>query len=553
MRKTRLTDFEKNNIMKMYNGGNTYDDIRNKTNRSKSTITKVVKNGCSGIDNLIKRISGKYFDFNNFKRLFLKNIDIVKPANEKIDSLEYLKYTSGNRMLRRGDHIGQRKLLLNEIQFLTKYPQKICIYAGSAPGNKTHLLSSLFPDIKFILIDPNKFSMVITDTQKNHRNLKHRDIVHLYSGYPSQSNEYINKKESDMSIDEKKTMINFIKTSQYKIFVIEDYMNNNYAELFKQLGETTFISDIRSNTSEKGGNPLDIDIYWNSSMMYNWMNILKPICSMLKIRMPYGTDTNIKYDMYMEEFDYSKKLGVDFIVDHKNNRFKFCKSEIYLQAWAGQSSSEMRMYIEKKNITKLMTYDISDIEGRMFYLNLIDRTWHLHKNENTSKKLNFCHCNDCALENLIWTDYILKYNHFIKDVHSAVELVDSITHRPLSKVHTATIWSNVALNKNIFNEIIEKSVGIVENRSKEFNNKKKYTKHKGDTGKSGGGQQSSKEPVVALKSKISIAQGQAQALGCLKTFQEPDPTSLGQAQQLSLYDPTEQDLEWLNNATKKYL
>lgn len=545
MRKTRLTDFEKSNIMKMYNGGNTYDYIQNKTNRSKSTIIKVVKNGCGDIDNLIKRISGKYFDFNNFKKLFLKNIDIIKQPNEKIDSLEYLKYTSGNRMLRRGDHIGQRKLLLNEIQFLTKYNEhKICIYAGSAPGNKTHLLSTLFPDIKFILIDPNKFNMLITDTQQNHRTLKHKDIVHLYSGYPSQSNEYINKKESDMSIDEKKTMINFIKTSQYKIFVIEDYMNNNYAELFKQLGETTFISDIRSNTSEKGGNPLDIDIYWNSSMMYNWMNILKPICSMLKIRMPYGTDTNIKYDMYMEEFDYSKRLGIDFLNDHKNNIFKFCKSEIYLQAWAGQSSSEMRMYIEKKNITKLMTYDISDIEGRMFYLNLIDRTWHLHKNENTSKKLNFCHCNDCALENLIWSDYILKYNHFIKDVHSAVELVDSITHRPLSKVHTATIWSNVSLNINIFNEIIEKSVGIVENRSIVCNNKKKYTKHKGDTGKSGGGQQSSKEPVVALKSKISKEPG---GTPCNQA------TSIAQAQQLSLYDPTEQDLEWLNKETKKYL
>ena len=28
-----------------------------------------------------------------------------------------------------------------------------------------------------------------------------------------------------------------------------------------------------------------------------------------------------------------------------------------------------------------------------------------HKNNNSSKKLKFCHCNDCALENKIWTDY----------------------------------------------------------------------------------------------------------------------------------------------------
>jgi hypothetical protein len=509
MRKTRLTDFEKTNIMKLYNGGTTYDDIHNKTNRAKSTITKVVKNSCSDTDNLIKKISGKYFDFSNFKHLFLKNINIIKPPNEKIDTLEYLKYTSGNRMLRRGDHIGQRKLLLNEIQFLTKYnDHKICIYAGSAPGNKTHLLSELFPDIKFILIDPNEFNMVITNTQQNHRTLKHKDIVHLYSGYPTKSNEYMNKKESDMNDNEKKTLINFIETSKYKIFVIEDYMNNAYAELFKQLGETIFISDIRSNTSEKGGNPLDIDIYWNTSMMYNWMNILTPVCSMVKIRMPYGTDKNIKYDMYMEEFKYSKKLGIDFLDGHKKHIFKFCKSEIYLQAWAGQSSSEIRMYVEKKNINKLITYDINDIEGRMFYLNLIDRTWHLHKNENASKKLCFCYCNDCALENLIWTEYISKYDHFIKNVHSAIKMVNSITNRPLSKVHTATIWDNVSLNINIFNEILEKSTQIVENRSVVFT-KKRYTKHKGDSGKTVGGQ--------------------------------------------SLVDPTEEDLKWLNIETKKYL
>lgn len=59
-------------------------------------------------------------------------------------------------------HIGQRKLILNEIQFLTRIPsneQAVVVYAGSAPSNKGAYLAALFPNIRFILIDPAKFDI----------------------------------------------------------------------------------------------------------------------------------------------------------------------------------------------------------------------------------------------------------------------------------------------------------------------------------------------------------------------------------------------------------
>lgn len=61
-------------------------------------------------------------------------------------------------------HMGQRKLLLSEIQLLTKYYKKYdehptVLYIGAAPGTHLLLLSSLFPEVKFILYDGAKFDI----------------------------------------------------------------------------------------------------------------------------------------------------------------------------------------------------------------------------------------------------------------------------------------------------------------------------------------------------------------------------------------------------------
>lgn len=66
-------------------------------------------------------------------------------------------------------HYGQRKLLLSEIEFLTnvcislpaklKHKRIVVIYAGAAPGDHIDLLYSMFPFIKFVLVDPAKFSV----------------------------------------------------------------------------------------------------------------------------------------------------------------------------------------------------------------------------------------------------------------------------------------------------------------------------------------------------------------------------------------------------------
>lgn len=172
----------------------------------------------------------KYIDNVLIKNTVVETLDDIKKSmSYKEKSLKGYKYNKYSV------HIGQRKLMLNEIQFLTKYKSKYCVYAGVAPGNKTYYLSTLFPNTKLILIDPNKFNLIL-DNNVSHRTKKHKDIVHIKSGYEYSGNVMNNGNN----------MIDFIKNSNYKIYIIEDYMNNDYAELFSKL-DCTFISDIRSN------------------------------------------------------------------------------------------------------------------------------------------------------------------------------------------------------------------------------------------------------------------------------------------------------------------
>ena len=54
-------------------------------------------------------------------------------------------------------HWGQLKLLASEIEFLTPHahtPKVIVVYAGAAPGHHIPRLASMFPQMRFVLVDP---------------------------------------------------------------------------------------------------------------------------------------------------------------------------------------------------------------------------------------------------------------------------------------------------------------------------------------------------------------------------------------------------------------
>ena len=418
--------------------------------------------GANESANPIDAVMGNYPDSKLFRELFYKYD--TGPVIETVDDIKYvLPYKQKCRMIRLQTHIGQRKLWLSEIQCLGKADYTYCLYAGSSPGHKNHLLARQFPNVKFIMVDPNKFDIVVNG--KTHRNSPHPDIVHIYHHYPTKSNTYGNKKVTDMDEKEVNAMMRFITSTNYKIYIIEDYMDDRTAEVFKHMENMCFISDIRSNLGlRETGAPADYDIFWNTAMMFNWMQIMRPLYSVLKIRVPYGDDPLPRTCLNPEDFATSKKYGIDFMQDYIDNKFKMCRSVLYIQAWAGGASSELRMHVRQEDLNNIVEYDVANIEGKLAYFNNCDRGWVMHPNPNADQKLGFCYCNDCALENKILTDCKL-------DVKSTVREVGVITHRSLTKVHANNIWkpskddaSMIALIKKYRSQPLKKKSDYGNNR-----------------------------------------------------------------------------------------
>jgi hypothetical protein len=75
------------------------------------------------------------------------------------------KYDSSSNIYNTNCHLGQRKLLLTEIEFYVKcvdsniINNKVVIYPGSASCEHLPVILSMFPSLKFILIDPNYHSI----------------------------------------------------------------------------------------------------------------------------------------------------------------------------------------------------------------------------------------------------------------------------------------------------------------------------------------------------------------------------------------------------------
>lgn len=484
------------------------------------TFTSLNKDGGGKPANKLKTLINEYSNDYKYQKDYIKYVceDITKEFDpiETIDDIpRQLNYQNGAKLIKPQVHIGQRKLFLTELQFLTKmsseFVKKItyCIYAGAAPSNKTHYLSQLFPHIKFILVDPNKFDIKLPNL-KSHRSEHHNDIIHLYHGYPTQSNIYKNnKKEFDMNTTERKEYLDFIKKTNYKIYIIEDYMTDSYAELFKDL-DHFFISDIRSNMSNDG-HPTELDIYWNSSMMFNWISILQPEYSMLKFRPLYSGEKNILEYKEMDAFKVSLKYGIDFKSDIEKNTYQMPKSTLYLQAWAGKTSSELRMWIKKSDLSNIVKYDCTEIENQMFYFNNINRGLCYHKNSNFDESLYFCYCNDCALENKIWEEYTALPNNRTQNSETIKNLIIKlgvITYRPLDKNHNTPLFHK--LNYDTFMNFIE----ISEIKRKDNIIRltgKKYVKHKGDAGVDVSGAASNSDIeggdviTIPLKDEITIS------------------------------------------------
>lgn len=335
---------------------------------------------------------------NHYTKLLENTINNYQfyPINTYDDIKERLTYIREIRA-RHNYHNGQRKLLLSEVEFLTMYSKKAkyFIYAGSAPGWKNFYLSLLFPNLTFILVDPNPFEILIYD---NVSHIKRKETEYF---------KYLDNKKPESWVNEIQSSANT------KIFIINDYYTNNTSENLKELKSILFNSDIRTNNDENDF-PSNLDIVWNSAQQLNWISILKPVAYMLKFRVPYEMKEKIFPEKYqIDDFKYSKeKVGIDFIdiYNKLDNNFLYLDGTIYMQAFAGLKSTETRLISLYKEPIKFKTYDSVEYEQKCFYFNMVHRAYAYCYNPNSNKKIGFDHCQDCARENNIWDTYALSVN-----------------------------------------------------------------------------------------------------------------------------------------------
>jgi len=216
-------------------------------------------------------------------------------------------------------HIGQMKLGIGLIEFLTLYydgDNGTLVYAGAAPSYNTMVVARMFPKLKFELYDTNTITI-----------------------------------PNDL-----KSRVTWYK-SLFDISTINKY---------KTTSNLYFVSDIRSNIDKASStidaeNQVAIDMY----RQMEWTRLLNPKATLLKCKFPYFTaSTN----------NIIRLNTPKYLVDVKplqSNHFRYLSGKLYLQAWSGAKSSELRLVVTDTNA--ITDYDVRSVEELMVYHNSIDR------------------------------------------------------------------------------------------------------------------------------------------------------------------------------------
>lgn len=386
----------------------------------------------------------------------LKNVLSNKSSNvielKDIDkSFKYQPNVKSKSVL----HIGQLKLMLSELEFLTyclddHKKQILFVYAGSAPCNHLPFIAEYFPNIKFLLIDPNE-NVLMFEKNKTHYDSEYMDQVLYFKSSIKDSNSK-NKKinmynfktnKIDVILRSKKTdepllnkILDVINKTDKRYFIYEDLFTDELSEYLGKCPDLYFCSDIRTNSGETNfkNYPSDLDVLFNSAQQYNWLNNMKPIYSMLKFRCPY-------MDMIITDIDSDTKKSldkikdkIDFIEDYKLKKFKYFEGDkVYIQSFPGVSSNETRLIVSKNNIinNKLIYYDHNEYDDKLFYYNKFIRPFCYHDNKDYfDENLGIDACGDCNIMIFIFKQYYDKYKikytpKIIKDrIKKILDIID---------------------------------------------------------------------------------------------------------------------------------
>lgn len=248
-------------------------------------------------------------------------------------------------------HLGQRKLMLSEIQLLLEYYKTsheppMVVYIGSAPGTHLLFLSKMFPDVFFILYDGAVFDQ---------RLKKYPKSFEIHEGPAG--------------------------------FFTTEKCHQLKKRLDAQLRPVIFVSDIRLGENDNA--MFEHGVTRDMELQQEWVQILRPRLSLLKFRM-----------------SYHMKHG---------ESLKYLKGTILYGVWPKQQSGETRLLVEQKDAGTLIDYDFKEYEEAMFFHNKYTRSYCFPVDDAFKKymappKNIYCPCYDCMSELRILNQYSKLFN-----------------------------------------------------------------------------------------------------------------------------------------------
>ena len=279
---------------------------------------------------------------------------LIREINDSVPlRMYYEHFQRETRPVRKRFHNGQRKLFMAEFEFLSMCISNNTldctyhvIYAGSAPGNHIPLLVHFFPQVRFILYDPN---------------------IHRLN------NSQFNIPSTHFEIHQRR----FDDTEAHGLRKRFDQYSNDQPP-----HRVLFISDIRST---KPADPLaENKILQDMSSQMAWHSIIRPYKSMLKFRPTYST----------------------YCIENRSSLMSYLQGTRKNQIWAPLHSTECRLIVDQD--APIVQYDYVTHESQMFYVNTVIRHVH-HALPIQGIDHIYRHAYDDVAEVSVILEYIAKF------------------------------------------------------------------------------------------------------------------------------------------------
>ena len=299
-------------------------------------------------------------------------------------------------------HWGQKKLVLSEIQFLTKVCQKLntkslkdyaVVYVGAAHGFHFPILYNLFPELIWILYDPAKFS-----------------------------------KEAHMHPEKQKVKI-------FNQFFTDETIK--HAKQNAENRKILFISDIRLTPNEEA-------VMKDMISQAKWGTELGADYMLLKYKPPYEDENTKQFKTNtIDDLQLNPKYIKNPELKADDKTFLYLKGDVYIQLFAHIHSVELRLMVEKVNGKyELETINYGEIEKKMFYFNTNLRTsWSTENYDFLHYIPGYDSSIECVMEYLIIKNYY-EYLHNIKDNNIIIQKMFDMAYFLEKIAHTTFINCN---------------------------------------------------------------------------------------------------------------